>query len=270
MSYRLLVCDLDGTLLLGDAPDLDLALVDGLQRAMERGLLFTIATGRMPPGMDRYRDELGVTAPMIFYNGALVRDHEGGRDLLSLTLPRGILWQAHEVIAHAPVDPLFYRDDQLYCLAESFAVRRCAEEERVPLEVIDAPGDFLRMGGFAKTLLVGHPAVLPTVRAELEAVLGDAARLVMTRTNYLEILPAVASKGAAIRFLAAHLNVPLVETIGVGDQENDLEMIEAAGLGIAMSCAPETVRRVAGRVAPSDEQGGLLALFTEILPQYFA
>ena len=156
----------------------------------------------MPPGTDRYRDELGVTAPMIFYNGALVRDHEGGRDLLTLTLPRGILWQVHDVIAHAPVDPLFYRDDQLYCLAESFAVRRYAEEQRVPLEVIDAPGDFLRMGGFAKTLLIGHPAVLPTVRAELEAVVGDAARLVMTRTNYLEIIPAVASKGAAIRFLA--------------------------------------------------------------------
>lgn len=117
MSYRLLVCDLDGTLL-GDSPDLDLDLVDGLQRAMERGLLFTIATGRMPPGTDRYRDELGVTAPMIFYNGALVRDHEGGRDLLTLTLPRGILWRVHDVIAHAPVDPLFYRDDQLYCLAE--------------------------------------------------------------------------------------------------------------------------------------------------------
>ena len=92
----------------------------------------------------------------------------------------------------------------------------------------------------------------------------------MTRTNYLEILPAAASKGAATRFLAAHLNVPLAETIGVGDQENDLEMIEAAGLGIAMSGAPETVRRIAGRVAPSDEQGGLLALFTEILPEYFA
>jgi hydroxymethylpyrimidine pyrophosphatase-like HAD family hydrolase len=101
---------------------------------MERGLLFTIATGRMPPGTDRYRDELGVTAPMIFYNGALVRDHEGGRDLLTLTLPRGILWRVHDVIAHAPVDPLFYRDDQLYCLVESFAVRRYAEEQRVPLE----------------------------------------------------------------------------------------------------------------------------------------
>ena len=269
MTYRLLVCDLDGTLL-ENPPELDLALVEGLRCAMERGLIFTIATGRMPPGTARYRDELGVTAPMIFYNGALVRDHEERRDLMTLTLPRGILWQAHDVIAHAPVDPLFYRDDQLYCLAESFAVRRYSEEQRVPLEVIDAPGDFLRMGGFAKTLLIGHPATLPTVRAELEAIVGDAARLVMTRTDYLEIIPSVASKGAAIRFLAEHLGVPLAETIAVGDQENDLEMIEAAGLGIAMPRAPGTVRRAAERVAPPDEQGGLLALFTEILPQYFA
>jgi Cof subfamily protein (haloacid dehalogenase superfamily) len=269
MSYRLLVCDLDGTLL-DHPPDLDLALVDGLQRAMERGLLFTIATGRMPPGTARYRDELGISAPMIFYNGALVRDHEAGRDLMTLTLPRGMLWQVHDVIAHAPVDPLFYRDDQLYCLAESSAVRRYSEEQRVPFEVIDAPREFLRMGGFPKTLLIGHPAVLPTVRAELRAVMGDAARLVMTRTDRLEIIPSVASKGAAIRFLAEHLSVPLTDTIGIGDQENDLEMIEAAGLGIAMPCAPETVRRAAGRVAPPDEEGGLLALFTEILPQYFA
>jgi Cof subfamily protein (haloacid dehalogenase superfamily) len=269
MSYRLLVCDLDGTLL-DNPPDLDRALVDGLRRAMERGLIFTIATGRMPPGTVRYRDELGVTAPMIFYNGALVRDHEAGRDLMALTLPRGILWQAHEVFAHAPVDPLFYRDDRLYCLAESFSVRKYSEEQRVPLEVIDTPSDFLRMGGFVKALLIGHPASLPTVRADLGAIVGDAARLVMTRTDYLEIIPPAASKGAAIRFLADHLSMPLEETIGVGDQENDLEMIKAAGLGIAMPRSPETVRQSAGRVAPPDDQGGLLALFTEILPQYFA
>jgi len=269
MSYRLLVCDLDGTLL-DRPPDLDPALVDGIRRAMERGLIFTIATGRMPPGTARYRDELGVTAPMIFYNGALVRDHEAGRDLMALTLPRGILWQAHEVFAQSPVDPLFYRDDQLYCLAESFPVRKYSEDQRVPLEVIDTPGEFLRMGGFVKTLLIGHPASLPTVRADLGAIVGDAVRLVMTRTDYLEIIPSAASKGAAIRFLAEHLGVPIEETMAVSDQENDLEMIKAAGLGIAMPEAPETVRKAAGRVAPPAEQGGLLALFTELLPQYFA
>jgi len=269
VSYRLLVCDLDGTLL-DNPPDLDPALVDGLRRAMERGLAFTIATGRMPLGTARYRDELGVTAPVVFYNGALVRDHEAGRDLMTLTLPRGILWQAHDVFAHAPVDPLFYRDDQLYCLAESFPVRTYSQDQRVPLEVVDAPSEFLRMGGFVKTLLIGHPASLPAVRAELGAVVGDAARLVMTRTDYLEIIPTAASKGAALTFLAGHLGIPLAETIAVGDQENDLEMIRAAGLGIAMPGAPETVRAAAGRVAPPDEEGGLLELFTELLPEYFA
>ena len=269
MTYRLLVCDLDGTLL-GDSPDLDLELVDGLTGAMERGLAFSIATGRMPQGVDRYRDELGVTAPMIFYNGGLVRDHEGGRDLLALTLPRGILWQAHEIFAHAPVDPLFYRDDQLYCLAESFQVRRYAETQRVPLEVIEAPEDFLRLGGFAKTLFIGHPACLPIVRADLFGIVGEGARLVATRRDYLEIVPAGATKGAALRVLAEHMGIPLEETIAVGDQENDLEMIEAAGLGIAMPQAPERVRKAARLVAPSDAEGGLLALFREILPQHFA
>ena len=56
----------------------------------------------------------------------------------------------------------------------------------------------------------------------------------------------------------------------MGDQENDLEMIEAAGLGIAMPQAPEGVRKAARQVAPSDAEGGLLALFREILPQHFA
>jgi Cof subfamily protein (haloacid dehalogenase superfamily) len=269
VPYRLLVCDLDGTLL-DKPPDLDPALVAGLRRAIERGLTVSIATGRMPPGVDRYRDELGITAPMIFYNGALVRDHEVGQDLMTLTLPRGILWQAHDVYAHAPVDPLFYRDDRLYCLAESFQVRAYSEQQGVPLEVIDAPGDFLRLGGFVKSLFIGHPQSLPTVRADVEAAVGEAARLVMTRRDYLEMIPPAASKGAALRFLASHLGVPLEQTIAAGDQENDLEMIRAAGLGIAMPLSPDTVRAAAGRVAPPDEQGGLLALFTEILPEYFA
>ena len=88
MGWDLLVCDLDGTLV-GKSEPLDPALVKAFHCARERGLLISLATGRMPPGAERFRDELGLTAPCIYYNGALVRDHEEGRDLFSLTLPRG-------------------------------------------------------------------------------------------------------------------------------------------------------------------------------------
>jgi Cof subfamily protein (haloacid dehalogenase superfamily) len=268
VPYRVLVCDLDGTLLL-DPPDLDPELVEGCRRAVERGLVFSIATGRMPPGAERYVAELGADGPGIFYNGALVRDAVDGRDLMRLTLPRGLIWRAHEVFAHAPISPLFYRDDQLYCLDESWAARLYAEEQAVPLEVIDQPADFLSMGGFVKTLFIGHPETLPIVRDELTHAVGGEARLVMTRRDYLEMIPPTASKGAALRVVADHLGVPLEEIVAVGDQENDLEMIRAAGLGVAMPQAPEVVRGHADRVAPTPDQGGLLALFREILPEYF-
>ena len=98
LGYDLLVCDLDGTLI-DHSMTLEPALVRALQRAAERGLLISIATGRMPAAVDRYRDELGIRAPMILYNGALIRDPVSSRDLLSLTLPRGILGRAYEVFA---------------------------------------------------------------------------------------------------------------------------------------------------------------------------
>jgi hydroxymethylpyrimidine pyrophosphatase-like HAD family hydrolase len=74
----------------------------------------------------------------------------------------------------------------------------------------------------------------------------------------------------ALSHLCEHLGVPLSRTIAVGDQENDLEMIEAAGLGVAMPEAPARVRAAAGRVAPTTRDGGLLALFRELMPERFA
>lgn len=269
MSYRLLVCDLDGTLI-DKSLTLDPALVEAFHRARERGLAISLATGRMPPGAERYREELGLTAPLIFYNGALIRDPQSGQDLFSLTLPRGLLPEAYAIFAHAPVHPLFYRDDQLFCLERTFPIREYGDEQGLQVNVIPEPDEFLAQGSFVKSLFIGHPATLPVLREELEATAGDGARLVMTRTDYLEMMPAGASKGAALRRLAERLGVPLERVIAVGDQENDLEMLEVAGLGVAMPQAPPRVREAAGRVAPPPSEGGLVALLRDVLPEYFS
>ena len=267
-GYDLLVCDLDGTLIdhsLALAPD----LVAAFHAAAARGLLISIATGRMPQAVDRYRDELRLSAPMIFYNGALIRDAASGRDLLSLTLPRGVLAAAYDVFVNAPVDPLFYRDDRLYCLALSLPVRGYCDNEGLRANVVPDAADFLRQGAFVKGLFIGHPDVLPILGRELAGAIGDQARVVRTHRNYLELIPTGASKGQALRELAAHLGVPLERVIAVGDHENDIEMLIEAGLGVAMPDAPDSVRAAADLVAPTSAEGGLLALFKDVLPDHF-
>jgi hypothetical protein len=266
--YDLLVCDLDGTLL-DDSMVLDPTLVAAFRRASERGLTISLATGRMPAAADPYRDELGVTAPVIYYNGAVVRGADGTPDLVSLTLPRGVLHRAWTVFSQAPVHPVFYRDDRLFCIAHTLAVRRYCEEEGLRVDVVDDPGQFLALGGFIKSLLIGHPKDLDIVRKELTPSVAEHGRLVRTRGDYLEIIPVGASKGAAMARLTAYLGVPIERVVAVGDQENDVEMLREAGLGVAMPHAPEVVRRAAARIAPAASEGGLLRLFRELFPDRF-
>jgi Cof subfamily protein (haloacid dehalogenase superfamily) len=267
VGYELLVCDLDGTLI-DHSLALEPALVAAFKAAAAAGLGITIATGRMPLSVDFYREALDIRLPVIYYNGGLIRD-AAGIELLRRELPRGILAKVREVFSAAPVHPIFFRDEQLYCLDRTLPIRQFCDDEGLRAHVIPDPEDFFRLGAFMKALFIGHRRDLVVLRADLEGLLGDDARLVHTAEHYLELLPVASTKGAALAHLAAHLGVPLDRVVAVGDHDNDLEMVEVAGLGVAMAHAPESVRAVADRVAPAPADGGLLRLLAEVLPESF-
>jgi Cof subfamily protein (haloacid dehalogenase superfamily) len=267
VGYELLVCDLDGTLI-DHSLALEPALVAAFKRAAAAGLGITIATGRMPLSVDFYREALDIRLPVIYYNGGLIRD-AAGMELLRRELPRGVLAKVRELFSAAPVHPIFFRDEQLYCLDRTLPIRQFCDDEGLRAHVIPDPEEFLRLGAFMKGLFIGHRRDLVVLRADLEGLLGDDARLVHTAEHYLELLPVASTKGAALAHLAAHLGVPLDRVVAVGDHDNDLEMVEVAGLGVAMAHAPESVRAAADRVAPAPADGGLLRLLAEVLPESF-
>ena len=267
VGYELLVCDLDGTLI-DHSMALEPALVAAFKRAAAAGLGITIATGRMPLSVDVYREALDIRLPIIYYNGGLIRD-AAGTELLRRELPRGVFAKVREVFSAAPVHPIFFRDEQLYCLDRTLPIRQFCDDEGLRAHVIPDPEDFLRLGAFMKGLFIGHQRDLVGLRADLEGLLEDDARLVHTAEHYLELLPVASTKGAALAHLAAHLGVPLARVVAVGDHDNDIEMVEVAGLGVAMAHAPASVRAVADRVAPAPADGGLLRLLAEILPESF-
>ena len=139
------------------------------------------------------------------------------------------------------------------------------------MDVVDDPAEFLRLGAFIKSLLIGHPKDLDIVRGELTPIVAEHGRLVRTRHDYLEIIPVAASKGAALGRLAAHLGVPLERVVAVGDQENDVgdaargrarRRHAARAGGGAPGRRPRRARRRRGRAARG--------CFGELFPDHFA
>jgi Cof subfamily protein (haloacid dehalogenase superfamily) len=261
---RLLALDLDGTIL-GD----DLRISDrtraAVREAVARGVTIVLATGRMYRSALPYAESLGLAGPLICYQGAYVRERPGpggapGAILRHITMGPEPARAAVRWAREHGLDPHVNADDRLLMEVgdeEAPDYERLAGigAEFVPdlISAIDHPA--------TKVLAVG-PAGLPARLLDAaRAAFADRAEVTVSHPEYLEFTAPGVHKGAALRWLAQRLGIPLEATMAVGDQHNDREMIAAAGMGVAMGGAPPEVRATARHVtAPIEEDGAAQAI----------
>jgi Cof subfamily protein (haloacid dehalogenase superfamily) len=251
---RLIVADLDGTLM-GDDVTISPRVVAAAQRAMDEGAYFTVATGRMLAGTQRFAHQLRVNAPLILYQGSEMRDAYSGQILYQSSIP---LDYAQEFIAAINALGLHlnvYLDDQVY------AARKTPEADYYcRLNGIDilAVGDLGRyvVRAPVKMLVIADAERLDALAPALRQQFAGRLQIVRSHRLFLEAISLEANKGRGLAWLADYLQVPQAQTAAIGDNDNDAEMIQWAGLGIAMGNASEAVRRVADLIAPSVEQDG--------------
>jgi len=253
-SYRLVVVDLDGT-----ARSRRLGITPGVRQAIQaaraRGVRVCVATGRMWRSAEPWIRSLGVEPPAILYNGGQVLDFETGRTLYERRLPSAAARAALDLVRRDPdVQPHLYIDDRvlverLHPLTEAYTA-----DDGLTAEVVPSFDPFLTTDPH-KILIIGPEMHVSNLqRSVRETALPVHA--VQSEPVYLEILPPDVSKGEALRAMCGSLGLRLEETIAIGDNWNDLEMIEAAGLGVAMGHAPDGVRAKAGYVCgTADEEG---------------
>jgi hydroxymethylpyrimidine pyrophosphatase-like HAD family hydrolase len=108
----------------------------------------------------------------------------------------------------------------------------------------------------------GHPE---TVLEQARETFGGDLDVTISHPEYLEFTAPGVNKGAALAWLAERLNIPLAETMAIGDQHNDLEMLLAAGHGVAMHGAPEPVQRAARYLAPPSEADGAARMIERLI-----
>jgi len=254
--FRLLVADIDGTLVTGDrriTPGVRAAV----QAAREAGVRVCLATGRMWRSAEPYVRALGADPPAILYNGGLVYDFRTGTEWRRLHLEPAHARAVLEILRDIPqVQPHLYVGDQVYTGEMNAITERYMHKDGLE---VTAVGDLLAFLPPApmKILIIGARPDLERV-ARAVAARPVAINMVFSEETYLEILPTGSSKGDALRFVAEHLGIPLRQTIAVGDNLNDLEMIRIAGLGVAMGNAPEALKIHAGYIAPTNEEEGLV------------
>lgn len=249
---RLVALDLDGTLI---GPDLVIRprVRDAIVRARRAGAEITIITGRMFAAARPFAETLGITGPIVCYQGAAVFDSSTGVTLretpVKPDVTREVLEWAHAHGVHVQC----YADDTLYVEEINRFSERYTTLARVePVLVPSLRAEFAHRPTI-KLVLVDEPERSNQHLEALKTLLGSRAYLTRSHVDFVEVVDPAVNKGEALRFIAERFDVPLEETLAVGDAWNDLPLLVAAGVGVAMGSAPpELVARadaVVGDVA---------------------
>jgi len=269
LPIRLLALDLDGTLI-----DDDLVLPERTRRAIvaaaAQGVSVSIATGRMARSALKYARQLGLTDPIVAYQGALIRampvsdDGRVGRLLVHRPLAAAVTREAIEWTRSIGLDPhLNHLERFIIRAADARAEDYSAFLGGRAFLVDDLLASVTRP--ISKVIAVSEAPMDESILRLARERFAGRADVTISHPRFLEFLAPGVSKGAAVRWLARRAGVPLGAVLAIGDQFNDLEMIAAVGHGAAMPDAPLPVIAAARYVAPPLGEDGAAQLIEQLV-----
>lgn len=260
MTVKLIAIDLDGTLLNKDRK-VTTEVNEAIRAAKEAGIYVVLCTGRPFPGVVPLIEELGLEESddyVITYNGALVQNTHTRESIIDYTMTHQDYLVLEKAAAEAGShfhaihnDGIFTpnRDISKYSVHESFIIG-------IPL-FYRTPEEMDPTVKYNKMMMIDEPSVLEAAIARLPQSVWDTYTILRSEPFYLEILNKEASKGKAVAALAARLGIDRKEVMAIGDSGNDIDMVDFAGIGIAMDNATDQVKDVADFITTSNNENGV-------------
>lgn len=260
-NYRIVFSDLDGTLLCSHH-ELTERTRQAVRKLTATGVGFVPASSRMPSGIYPFCADLGFACPIIAYGGALALDANGARlyeaalpdlevreILLSLNLSYPelccCLYSDHHWFAQRPNDPWIQLEREITGLTP----RALADSDRISY--------------WHKMMCMGEPALIARVCREIKTRFPDVS-VFPSKDTFLEIQAPSASKANALRAVCRAYGIDPQQSVAFGDHGNDASMLEAAGLAVAMENATPDLKRLASRIAPTNDQDGVAVVLAEL------
>jgi Cof subfamily protein (haloacid dehalogenase superfamily) len=267
MSYKLLVVDIDGTLL-GREGSVSVEDREALAEVRRLGVGVALSTGRAVRACLPIFDQLELDGYHIFFDGALVSDL--GKEIYVEPLDRGVVREAVE-FAH-----LHNIDLELYSVTHYFAERETwsTDAHRQFFGIEPTIVDFTDLWQQERIIKGGLASVNPEQVAKARQFYAQfenrlyfsiARSPAFPGVEFTNVVASGVSKGKAVGVLASHLGVLMSEVMAVGDGTNDISLLSLAGLAVAMNNAPDEVKAVAHHVTLDVDHSGLAAAVEKFL-----
>jgi Cof subfamily protein (haloacid dehalogenase superfamily) len=261
--YRLIVMDLDGTLL-DPHSRISSRTRAALERADAAGVAIAVATGRSYSLLRYFCGDLPLSGPQITFNGAVVVDPVTARPTFLQAVPVALVSPVLDFLHDEAVFACYYTEDAIY-VPDHSPLERALAPAGFPQPIAVPDLHALKHLPCLKLVAVAEPERIASLRPRAESVFGDRLYVTQTSSVLLEFLHPEVSKGAALREAMIYLGLDPAEVIAFGDGHNDIDMLEAAGTGVAMGNASAEVQAVADLVAPSNAEDGIAVVLDEVL-----
>lgn len=260
IDIKLIVSDIDGTLLTSKNVLLP-STEDSVRKIINaQNCSFTLSTGRPFIFSNPMAEYLNLEVPFTFSGGAIYDPKE--KRVIFAPVMRGEQIEKINFIAEKyEVGLLAHTTDGLFCLVndkdwrtirslEWMKGRHADYPTRIEDIRTDVPNEIIRLDFFAEVNW------LPKIWEEVQKEVAEVDAIRMTRS--IEISEDGMDKGAALRRISSLLEIPLKNTMAIGDSLNDVSLLMAAGFGVAMETAPKGLKNVADVIVPSSDEDGLV------------
>lgn len=272
MSFRLIALDIDGTLLTS-AEELSPRVRKAIKSAQQRGLCVTLATGRRFCRTQPWATALGLTVPVVVLNGAVVVNPESGQVVYKRGIELALATEVLSILDHSKINYVIYTGVSagehlemprgMWDVGHHVIMKYCGDSVQ-PVDQLDLSEPPIKIA-----VLDQAEKVRPVVEV-LNNKLGGKLNIMVFGTDNaqwlgIEILDRQCTKASGVGRVVQDLGISFSEVLAIGDNINDIEMIEWAGLGIAMANAPKEVREIADYVAPSNDDDGVAQVIEEFV-----
>ena len=250
---KAVILDLDGTLL-DDNHIISDTNKEILKKLKDRGVKIFLATGRSFDSMKKYHEELELTTPAICYNGAKVVYPNG--EFNEYPLEENPVKLLIDIARRTKTHLNIYQDEIWYCEDTT------NEETKIYINISELTPVQKNFNEFdkyfsTKALYIGEHEELLIIEKEIKSQLGNSVHTTFSKPFFLEVLQGDINKGTTMKKIMKNEDIPISQVVAFGDGLNDLEMLETAGIGVAMEKSFEKLKQVADYITTSNNNSGV-------------